>query len=519
MPAPFKLHSPSMSQLAPTAALPVYRTDEIRRIESLAHSAAGSPRLMEIAGLAGAELARDIIADGGKSVLVMAGPGNNGGDAFVAARHLKQWWHRVSLVFTGQRSKLSVDAATAFDAWAASGGEVLTDPPRGALRSFGLIVDGLFGVGLERDISGRYAELIAAVNASAAPVLALDVPSGLHADSGRVLGCAVQARHTITFIAVKPGLLTLDGPDLRGDLHVRDLGLNVEALLAPKGRTIASAVLSAVLPPRRLNSHKGTFGSLGIVGGAEGMTGAALLAARAALELGSGRVYAGFLGPDAPRLDFGQPELMLRSVQDVLAMDALDGLVLGPGLSQSQAATRCVEQALARDLPLVIDADALNLIGAHGALQDSCRARRSATVITPHPAEAGRLAGVSTGEIQNDRVRSALWLAQRYNAVTALKGLGTVVAMPDGTYDVNTSGNPGLSSAGMGDVLSGILGALIAQGASAPLATCAAVHLHGLAADRCRARQGGPIGITASEVIDAARELLNKAIYATPDAR
>ena len=159
-----------MSQLAPAAALPVYRTDEIRRIESLAHSAAGSPRLMEIAGLAAAELARDIIADGGKSVLVLAGPGNNGGDALVAARHLKQWWHRVSLVFTGQRSKLSADAAAAFDAWGASGGEVLTDPPRGALRTFGLIVDGLFGVGLEREMSGAYAELIRAVNALTSPM-------------------------------------------------------------------------------------------------------------------------------------------------------------------------------------------------------------------------------------------------------------------------------------------------------------------------------------------------------------
>src|SRR5262245_1562608 len=404
-PRSFELHSSGiMSQLATAPALPLYRTDEIRRIESLAHSAAGLPRLMESAGLAAAELARDLNADGGKSVLVLAGPGNNGGDALVAARHLKQWWHRVSLVFTGQRSKLSADAAAAFDAWTASGGEVLSDPPRGALRTFGLIVDGLFGVGLERDISAGYAELIAAVNASAVPVLALDVPSGLHADSGRVLGSAVQARHTITFIALKPGLLTLDGPDLCGELHVEGLGLNVEALLAPKGRTIASAVERAVLPPRRLNSHKGTFGSVGVVGGAEGMTGAALLAARAALELGSGRVYAGFLGPDAPRLDFAQPELMLRSAQDVLAMEALECLVLGPGLSQSHAAMHCVEQALARDVALVIDADALNLIGAHSGLQDSCRARRAATVITPHPAEAGRLAGVSTGEIQNDRV-------------------------------------------------------------------------------------------------------------------
>jgi hydroxyethylthiazole kinase-like uncharacterized protein yjeF len=503
-----------MFELPVAPTLPIYRTDEVRRIESLAQSGAGAPRLMESAGLAAAELARELIADNRKPVLVLAGPGNNGGDAFVVARHLKQSWHRVRLVFTGERAKLSADAAAAFDAWEVAGGETLADPPHGALRTFGLIVDGLFGVGLEREISGGYAELVAAVNDSGVPVLALDIPSGLHADSGRVLGSAVRARHTITFIALKPGLLTLDGPDHCGELHVRDLGLNVQAMLAPKGMTIGSAVLTTVLPPRPLNSHKGTFGNVGIVGGAAGMTGAALLAARAALKLGAGRVYAGFLGPDAPGLDSCQPELMLRPAQDVVAMDALSCLVLGPGLSQSPEAMRCVERALALEMPLVIDADALNLIGTHARLQDSCRARRAATVITPHPAEAGRLSGTSTSEIQNDRVRAALWLAQRYHAIIALKGLGTVVATPDGTYDINTSGNPGLASAGMGDVLSGVLGALIAQGAQAANATRAAVHLHGLAADRCRQKQGGPIGMTASEVADAARDILNSAIYA-----
>ena len=508
-----------MSQHQAAATLPIYRTDEVRRIESLAQWSAEAPRLMERAGSAGAELAREVMADSRKPVLVFAGPGNNGGDAFVVARHLKQSWHRVRLVFTGERAKLSADAAAAFGAWEAAGGETLAAPPRDAFRTPGLIVDGLFGVGLERDISGGYTQVVAAMNASGVPVLALDIPSGLHADSGRVLGSAVRARHTITFIALKPGLLTLDGPDHCGELHTRDLGLNVEAMLAPQGRTLGCAVLTGVLPPRPLNSHKGTFGNVGIVGGAGGMTGAALLAARAALKLGAGRVYAGFLGPDAPGLDSCQPELMLRPAQDVLAMDALSCLVLGPGLSQSPEAMLCVEQALALDVPLVVDADALNLIGTHARLQDSCRARRAATVITPHPAEAARLSGTSTGEVQNDRVRAALWLAERYRAITALKGVGTVVATPDKTYDINTSGNPGLASAGMGDVLSGILGALIAQGAQAANATRAAVHVHGLAADRCRQQLGGPVGMTASEVTDAARDILNGAIYSAGTPR
>lgn len=493
---------------------PVYRSDEIRQIEALAGSRAEAADLMERAGLAAAELARELIADNRKPVLVLAGPGNNGGDAFVVARHLKQWWQRVQLVFTGKRAKLSADAAAAMDAWDAAGGETLAELPDATLGRCGLIVDGLFGIGLERPLSGRHAELVDAVNASGVSTLALDIPSGLHADSGRVLGCAVRARHTVTFIALKPGLLTLDGPDHCGELHVRDLGVEPATLLSPQGAIIGSDVISKVLPPRPLNSHKGTFGSVGIVGGAIGMTGAALLAGCAALKLGSGRVYVGFLAPDAPGLDSSQPELMLRRVEDVLSMNTLNCLVLGPGLSQSAEAMRCVEQGLALQVPLVIDADALNLIGAHPRLQELCASREAATVMTPHPAEAARLSGRPIAEIQNNRVRAALWLAQRYRTVTALKGVGTVVAVPDGHYNINTSGNPGLASAGMGDVLSGILGALMAQGASAAMATCAAVHLHGSAADRRYRELCGPIGMTASEVADCAREILNGAIYA-----
>jgi hydroxyethylthiazole kinase-like uncharacterized protein yjeF len=496
------------------ATLPVYRSDEIRRIEALAQPGAEPVHLMERAGLAAAELARELITDSRKPVLVLAGPGNNGGDGFVVARYLKQWWYRVLLVFTGERTKLSADAAAAMAAWDASGGETLAELPRATIEGCSLIVDGLFGIGLERPVSGRYAELVAAVNASGVSVLALDIPSGLHTDSGRVLGVAVRARHTVTFIALKPGLLTLDGPDHCGERHVRDLGLEPTALLMPQGWTIGRAALSNALPRRALNSHKGTFGNIGVVGGATGMTGAALLAGRAALKLGSGRVHVGFLAPDAPSLDASQPELMLRRAEDVLGMDALNCLVLGPGLSQSPEAMRCVERALALDVPLVIDADALNLIGAGTRLQELCAARAAPTVLTPHPVEAARLSGRSTAEIQGDRVKAALGLAQRYRATTALKGVGTIVALPDGDYRVNTSGNPGLASAGMGDVLSGLLGALVAQGASAMVATCAAVHLHGLAGDRRNRELSGPIGMTASEVADAAREILNGAIYA-----
>ncbi|HEU5282948.1 MAG TPA: NAD(P)H-hydrate dehydratase [Burkholderiales bacterium] len=499
-----------MHPTTPQAALPVYTTADVRAIEQAAVASGHAPNLMERAGLAAAEIARERLLEGRKSVLVLAGPGNNGGDGFVLARHLKAWWYRVSVLFVGDRTGLGADAAAAHDEWLAAGGDIASELFE---ETFDLVVDALFGIGLERDIAGRHAELIEWINRQPAPVLALDIPSGLHADRGRVLGTAVEADHTVTFIALKPGLLTLEGPDHAGEIHVRDLGLAVEALRPAQGHLVGSSVLGSVLPRRRRDSHKGSYGSVGIVGGAPGMAGAGLLAGRAALRLGAGRVYLGILDPHAPGVDLGQPELMLRSAEEVLAIDHLTCLVVGPGLSQSPQARSAVALALERDLPLVLDADALNLIGAHDALQDVCRARHAPTVLTPHPAEAGRLLQAATGQVQADRLAAALRLAADYGAATVLKGAGSVLAFPDGRWRINTTGNPGLASAGMGDVLSGILGALIAQGASSEAALAAGVHLHGAAADAVLAAHGGPIGMTGAEIIDAARALLNRAIY------
>ena len=213
--------------------MPVYRTEDVRRIEALAAAQPEAPQLMERAGLAAAELARELAGGSGRPIIVFAGPGNNGGDAFVLARHLKSWWFDVSVYFTGDAQKLPKDAAAAFEAWRAARGPLLNDVPR--LERCALIVDGLFGIGLQRELSGRYGDLVAAMNAADAPVLALDVPSGLESDSGRILGCAVRASHTITFIALKPGLLTLDGPDQSGTVHVATLDLNAPALVPPSG--------------------------------------------------------------------------------------------------------------------------------------------------------------------------------------------------------------------------------------------------------------------------------------------
>jgi hydroxyethylthiazole kinase-like uncharacterized protein yjeF len=487
---------------------PIYRTNEIRALEARAAGAPDKPQLMERAGLAAAELARELAGGSGRRVVVFAGPGNNGGDAFVLARHLKRWWFDVLVSFSGDRGKLPADAAAALEAWRDAGGSTTPDLPRPGPCS--LVVDGLFGIGLQRDVTGAYAERIAWINAAAAraPVLALDLPSGLESDTGRVLGCAVRATHTITFIALKPGLLTLEGPEHCGGTHVATLDLDARALLESAGHVIGRDAICAALPRRRLNTHKGDYGSVGVIGGASGMAGAAVLAARAALKLGAGRVYVGFAAPDVPAYDPGQPELMFRRAVDVLAFDHVTCLAVGPGLGQAPEAKAHLHAALAADVPLVLDADALNLIAADEALARSVSTRAGAVVLTPHPAEAARLLHTTTLEVQHDRLNAAVKLAKSLRANVVLKGAGSICATPEGRWAINTSGNPGMASAGMGDVLTGLAAALLAQGAAANEALEAAVYLHGAAADALVQKGCGPVGLVAGELIGAAREIV-----------
>ncbi len=469
---------------------PVYLASDIRRIEA----AAGDAALMERAGAAAAELAMRLVPEHAPDVLVLAGPGNNGGDARVLARILKERFHRVAL--------------------ATRPAEI----PSGV--RWGLVVDGLFGIGLARPLEGEFAAMVDYANAQRCAVLALDVPSGIASDTGVVLGRAVRATHTITFIALKPGLLTLDGPDHCGELSVATLGLEPARLVPPQGWVLEPERFAHALRPRPRNFHKGMAGSLAILGGAAGMTGAALLAGRAALRIGAGRVYVGTLEERA--VDSGAPELMLRQVDDALGQ-ALDAAVAGPGLGQSERAEVLVGAVLASDIPCVLDADALNLMAASADLRAACVRRRAETLLTPHPAEAARLLGVKTAEIQADRLGAARRLAERYRAHVVLKGVGAIVAARDGHWFVNTSGNPGMASAGMGDVLSGILGALLAQGHPGETALALGVHLHGCAADECVRAGAGPVGLTASETIEPARRLWNRwlrtAGAAAPGAR
>ena len=489
-------------------AAPILLTAELRNIEQAALKGNKPAPLMARAGLAAAELARTLAGDSGKPILIVAGPGNNGGDALVVARHLKAWWHKVIVVCPAGSGKFSGDAAAALKDWQNAGG-ILTDRIP-ATQDWALIVDGLFGIGLQRDLTGDYAALVEYINNLDVPVLALDIPSGLEADSGRVLGCAVRADHTITFIALKPGLLTLDGPDHCGTLHIADLELADAVTAAPHGVLIGDGVLHHLLPQRPLNSHKGTYGSAGIIGGAQGMTGAALLAGRAALKCGAGRVYAGLLAANATLVDPLQPELMLRPADGVLRLDHLTALAVGPGLGDAPDAAEYLDWALEQDVPLVLDADALNLVAVFAALKDKLKQRVTPTLLTPHPAEAARLLHSDTTAVQRDRIAAALQLARDHNAGVVLKGCGSICAWPDGHWAINTSGNPGMASAGMGDVLTGIIVALLVQGVDERHALTAAVYLHGAAADQLTEKGIGPIGLTAGEVIDAARGLLNR---------
>lgn len=494
-------------------ASPIFFSHELRQLEQIALND-GSTDLMERAGMAAAKLASELLA-GKTSVLVIAGPGNNGGDALVAARHLKSWWFKVTVVFAGEVVKLPADAINAMHLWREAGGELLHAIPVDG--KWDLVIDGLFGIGLARELSGRYLELVREINAMKLPVLALDVPSGLDSDAGQTFRAAVRASHTLTFIALKPGLFTAYGPDYCGEIHLDTLGIDPATLVQPTGWLLEKSEVAAALKPRPRNSHKGLLGSVGILGGASSMCGAALLAGRAALKLGAGRVYVALLADAAPAVDMSQPELMLCSPEKLFQLDHLSCLAVGPGLGQSQQAIQWLRLALKTDLPLVLDADALNLLAIHDDLRDLAKSRQGGTILTPHPAEAARLLSSTTHDIQQERIHSATLIAQRLNSLVVLKGAGSVCATPKGEWFVNPTGNPGMSSAGMGDVLSGMIAALIAQLLTPQAALLLAVYLHGAAADDLVEQGIGPIGLTASEVTDAARTLLNRWIYPKPD--
>lgn len=484
----------------------IHTTAAVRAIEQAA-LAQGMP-LMARAGEAAANVADRLLGQlqpAGRRVLVVAGPGNNGGDALECALHLKRRFYRITVVLAGDPARLPADAARALHAWESAGGMVLADMPANA--DWDLVIDGLFGIGLSRAPAGPQAALIERINALQRPVLALDIPSGLHSDTGAAPGCAVRASHTLTFIARKPGLYTLDGPDHCGTVSCATLGTESVPCPLPAGALLDTGVRTALVP-RPANFHKGMAGDVGIIGGAPGMVGAPLISGRAALAAGAGRVFVGLLAEAAPAWDPLQPELMLRAPADLLGTCRV--LALGPGMGTGPRAARLLQEALRGDATLVLDADALNLVAAKGTLTRLFGRRAAPTLLTPHPAEAARLLDCTTAAVQGDRLASALAMAQRFRALVLLKGNGSVLAAPDGRWWINPTGNPGMASAGMGDALTGLLAGLLGQRIEASAALQLAVWAHGRAGDALVAASEGPLGITATAVIHAARRVLNR---------
>jgi ADP-dependent NAD(P)H-hydrate dehydratase / NAD(P)H-hydrate epimerase len=479
---------------------PIYSSDQIRQLEKQYADVA----LMQRAGLAISNYVQHLLPDLSSSILLLAGPGNNGGDALVAARLLRDIYP-VTVVLCGDTNKLPPDAKQAYVAWLASGGEVLDAIPDG---HFDLVVDGLLGMGINKALEGPIAELVAQVNTLNRRVLAIDIPSGLCAKTGRILGDAVRADWTMTFLGLKSGLFTLDGPDHAGEIILETLSIEPDA--KPAGYLLDQQDVATFLPKRRRNSNKGSFGNVGVLGGAAQMTGAAVIAARAALLSGAGRVYAGLLAPHAPKFDVMVPELMVRAAEDIFDQGSLDCLVVGPGMGQSASAKVLLKRALSVDVTLLLDADGLNMLASDQSLQTLYHERNAINIVTPHPAEAARLLASTVGEVQADRITAALEIARKYHAITVLKGCGTVIAMPNGDWYINHSGNPGLASAGMGDALAGIIAALVAQKLSPEQAVLLGVYVHGAAADALVEQGIGPIGLTASEVMMEVRRMLNQ---------
>lgn len=438
-----------------------------------------------------------------RHILIAAGSGNNGGDALWAADMLAEKGYPLTIFLPASpHSPLTVAALAACQQRGLPVIEQLS-----ALRQPAhLLIDGLFGIGLSRILSADWQQRIIALNQLSLPTLALDVPSGLDAWRGTVFGAAIRASTTITFLGAKPGLHTADGADYSGEVIVDMLDLPVAMTPIAEG-TLRPAAARAL--QRRQNSHKGSYGTVCVAGGAPSMLGAALLSGRAALAAGAGKVYTATLEPLS--VDVCAPELMLIDAGQAVTC-AADALAIGPGLSRSAAAADWLRALLAVPVKKVLDADALNLIAADSTLAAMLQSGEPC-IITPHPAEAARLLQTDTGTVQADRVGAARELAVRFGCVVVLKGSGSIIARPDGFYRINSSGGPALAVAGQGDVLSGVCAALLAQGMAAFDAASLAVRVHGIAGDDYTRQQGGPIGLSASATLPLLSQVLNRLLH------
>jgi hydroxyethylthiazole kinase-like uncharacterized protein yjeF len=482
----------------------LYRAAEVRAMDRHAIDTLGIPgiELMRRAGRAAFEAVRERWPEA-RTLSVICGAGNNGGDGYVVARlaHEAGWDVRAYPVAPPER--LQGDALTAYQDYRAAGGPTLDFVPAD-FEGAEILADGLLGTGLDREVDGLYAEVIQAVNRFPGKVLALDIPSGLHADTGAALGTAVKADLTVSFIGLKRGLFTGEGLEYAGAVVFADLGTPPEVQSCAKPSALLLPPFERGLPPRPRFAHKGHFGHVLVVGGDHGFSGAARMAAEAAARIGAGLVSVATRPSHAGLLNVGRPELMCRGVENPAELQPLleqaTAVAIGPGLGRSDWARGLLAAVSATGLPLVVDADGLNLLAASPG-------RRDNRVITPHPGEAARLLGVSSADVQKDRYAAVNELQRRYGGVAVLKGSGTLVAGPNGLPRVCAAGNPGMASGGMGDVLTGVVAGLLAQRLDPDEAAVLGVRLHAAAGDA--AARAGERGLLAGDLMDPLRCLVN----------
>nr|WP_092074614.1 NAD(P)H-hydrate dehydratase [Dendrosporobacter quercicolus]NSL47572.1 NAD(P)H-hydrate dehydratase [Dendrosporobacter quercicolus DSM 1736]SDN05463.1 NAD(P)H-hydrate epimerase [Dendrosporobacter quercicolus] len=503
----------------------VATASEMRAIDRCAIEEYGIPGivLMENAGVEVVKAAESMLAGlVNKKITIFAGKGNNGGDGFVAARHFSNKGAKVKVFLLGNQAEIQGDAAINCHIAGKMGidiveisGERDWDKVNIATAFTDCLIDALVGTGFKGELSLEMKRLIAAMNGANKPVLAIDLPSGVAADTGQVVTAAVQATRTVTLGLPKPGVLLYPGAAFTGELLVADIGLP-QALLT--GENLKQNVLTAghicdVLPKRCSDAHKGMCGKVLVVAGSQGLTGAAALTSNAALKSGAGLVTLAVAEGIHDIMEIKLTEVMTAPLPEiakgVLGQAALspiltlagkcDALALGPGLG-SHAETRLLVREIlqAVDKPLIIDADGLNAVAETGELLANALAL---PVLTPHPGEMARLIGLSVDEVNQDRIYVARQAAEQFGSVVVLKGARTIVAYPDGEVYINTSGNAGMATGGAGDVLTGVIGSFIAQGLSSHTAAIAGVYVHGLAGDI--AAQAGLAGLTAGDVLNS----------------
>jgi len=488
----------------------LYRAEQVREFDRQAiheHQIPGI-YLMKRAGRAAFAALQEYWPDA-EQVTVLCGAGNNGGDGYVIAALAAQRRIPVTLVYVADPDKLQGDARLAYEFARREG--VVMQPFAECQSLAGVVVDAMLGTGLCGEVRAPFLQAIRMVNDAGLPVLAVDLPSGLCADTGVVLGDAVKADVTISFIGLKQGLLTTRGPALTGDLLFADLAVPAEVYGCQQGsvQRLQLSHLLPLLPSRDGDAHKGDFGHVMVIGGDSGLAGAAAMAGEASARMGAGLTSVATRLEHVGAIIARRPELMVMGVSSGQALEPLLArptvLVLGPGLGQSPWSEQMLQQAALTDLPMVLDADGLNLLAQGRVLPDHYRDN---WVLTPHPGEAARLLGCTITQVQSDRYGAARQLQQRFGGTVLLKGAGTVIAAADGSLSVANVGNPGMASGGMGDVLSGVIGGLLAQGLEASVAAKLGVCLHGTAADLAVAEEGQR-GLLAMDLMPYLRELLN----------